>query len=46
MKVKCDCKDCKHNIDGWCEEELITITDEEMTAAGFLPLCTDYEEQP
>lgn len=42
--VSCDCG-CKHNKDGWCDKDWITISDEEMTSAGFYPICQDYEER-
>lgn len=44
MRVECFCTDCKHYSEGYCDEEVVTITNKEMTAAGFLPLCVDYEE--
>lgn len=42
--VSCDCS-CKYNKDGWCDKDYITISDAEMTAAGFYPICQDYEER-
>ena len=42
--VNCDCN-CKYNKDGWCDKDYITISDDEMTAAGFYPICQDYEER-
>lgn len=42
--ISCDCG-CKHNKDGWCDKDWITISDEEMTSAGFYPICQDYEER-
>lgn len=43
--VKCEVTSCKHNDDGECTQEWITISDEFMTAAGFYPRCMDYEEE-
>ena len=45
MRVICTCTGCKHNEDGGCELEAISISDRELTAAGFLPQCEDYEEE-
>lgn len=42
--INCDCY-CKHNKDGQCDKDYITISDDEMTAAGFYPICQDYEER-
>ena len=46
MFVSCDCEDCKNYDDGYCGLNTVYISNAEMTAAGFLPLCTDYEEDP
>lgn len=45
MTVRCYCEECKHNEDGYCGETMIYISNNELTAAGFLPQCTDYEEE-
>ena len=45
MTVRCYCEDCKHNEEGYCNLEIIYISNEEMTAAGLIPQCTDYEER-
>jgi hypothetical protein len=45
MTVRCYCEECVHNDDGYCGEAIIYISNEEMTAAGFIPQCTDYEER-
>ena len=45
MTVRCYCEECKHNADGYCNEVMIYISNHEMTAAGFLPICTDYTEK-
>ena len=45
MKVSCYVKSCKYRDEnGWCGKDWITVSDEEMTAAGFYPICQDYEE--
>ena len=46
MTVRCYCEDCVHNDeDGYCDRSSIYISNEEMTAAGMIPQCTDYEER-
>ena len=45
MTVRCYCEECKHNEDGYCNKDMIYIDNTQMTAAGMLPLCTDYEER-
>jgi len=46
MKVSCYVKSCKYRDEnGWCGKDWITVSDEEMTAAGFYPICQDYEEK-
>ena len=43
--IWCYCESCKHHVDDdTCEFSGITISDREMTAAGFLPQCQEYEE--
>lgn len=45
MNVSCYVQDCKYCICGWCEcPGGPTISDDELTAAGFLPICKSYEE--
>lgn len=45
-RVSCYCEECKYrDEDGDCSKDWITISDEDMTAAGFLPICKDYEEK-
>ncbi len=43
----CYVKSCYFNdLDGGCEKLYgPTITEDELTAAGFLPMCRDYEER-
>ena len=41
--ISCYC-DCIHNKDGWCNKDYISVSDEEMTASGFYPICQDYVE--
>ena len=44
--IYCYCEGCKnHDDDDTCKLSTITISDRDMTAAGFLPLCQEYEEQ-
>lgn len=43
--VICNCEECKHNEDGYCGENTILISNNDLTAAGFVPLCKDYEEE-
>jgi hypothetical protein len=39
------CESCKnHDDDDTCKLSSITISDRELTAAGFLPQCQEYEE--
>lgn len=45
MTVRCYCEECVNNEDGYCDEAIIYISNEEMTAAGLIPQCTDYEER-
>lgn len=46
MYVNCYCTDCIHNDgDGDCDQDYITINNDTMTAAGFYPMCEDYEEK-
>ncbi len=45
MYVICHCEECKNNKDGRCELDEVCISNNELTAAGFVPLCTDYEEE-
>lgn len=44
MNVRCKVESCFYCIDGECDLEEITISDNEMTAAGFRPICQDYDE--
>lgn len=44
--IYCYCEGCKnHDDDDTCKLHSVTISDREMTAAGFLPLCQEYEEE-
>lgn len=45
MQVICHCEECKNNKDGYCELDEVVISNNELTAAGFLPMCEDYEEE-
>ena len=49
--IKCDATDCVNNIDGECgidskayEVSYLSIS-MELTAAGFHPICQDYNEK-
>ncbi len=42
--IYCNCDSCEHYDDGACTKDDITISDDQMTGAGFVPLCTDYVE--
>ena len=44
MNVRCKVDSCCYCIDGECDLEEITVSDNEMTAAGFQPICQDYDE--
>ncbi len=44
--IYCYCESCKHHDDDdTCKLRAITISDRELTAAGFLPQCEEYEEE-
>lgn len=46
MIIWCYCESCKnHDDDDTCKLNSITVSDRELTAAGFLPQCQEYEEQ-
>lgn len=56
MRVNCNIRSCRHWSEkeehknyicdeGGCSLDEITISDEEMTAAGFIPQCAVYEER-
>lgn len=41
----CYCESCKHHDDDdTCLLDTIVISDRDLTAAGFLPVCQEYEE--
>lgn len=43
---RCTVEDCKyHTEDDECESDWVTISDEDMTSAGFYPMCQEYEEK-
>ena len=45
VMIWCYCESCKyHGDDDTCTLNTIVVSDREMTAAGFLPQCQDYEE--
>lgn len=44
-ELKCYCLDCRHNDNGECDSERVTISNDEMTPAGFYPICQEYEER-
>ena len=44
--IYCYCESCKnHDDDDTCKLNTITVSDRELTAAGFLPQCQEYEEE-
>lgn len=46
QRFNCECTDCKYNDgDGDCTSEWVTISNDTMTAAGFYPICQEYEER-
>jgi len=53
MRVKCNIDYCRHydkkggnyENEGGCTLEEISISDDTYTAAGFVPMCDDYEER-
>ena len=46
VMIWCYCESCKnHDDDDTCKLNSITVSNREMTAAGFLPQCQEYEEQ-
>ena len=46
MIVWCYCESCKyHDDDDTCKKDAVVISDRDLTAAGFLPLCQEYEEE-
>ena len=45
IRVWCECDGCVHWDDGECSYDGVTISDRNITAAGFLPVCQDYEER-
>ena len=47
MFVTCNVSSCVHNDgDGGCNSKWgVTISDDQCTAAGFLPICQDYKEK-
>lgn len=45
-EFSCYVRSCRYNDqDGGCEKEFPVISEDILTAAGFLPMCRDYEEQ-
>ena len=43
--IWCFCESCmNHDDDNTCSRDDITVSDRELTAAGFLPICQCYEE--
>ena len=43
--IWCYCESCKyHDDDDTCKRNTIVVSNRELTAAGFLPQCQDYEE--
>ena len=45
MMIYCYCEGCRnHDDDDTCRLKSITISDRDMTAAGFFPICQEFEE--
>lgn len=44
MMIYCYCEGCKNHDDDTCKLNSVTVSDRDLTAAGFLPICQDYEE--
>lgn len=45
IRFECNCVDCIHNDkDGDCNLDYVTISNDTLTMAGFIPTCEDYEE--
>ena len=43
--IYCYCEGCKnHDDDDTCKLNSVTVSDRDLTGAGFLPICQDYEE--
>ena len=44
--IYCYCESCVNHDDDddTCKLDTITISNRELTAAGFLPQCQEYEE--
>ena len=53
MYIKCNCESCIHWSkdggdfvnEGGCTLDTITISDNNVTAAGFIPMCEEYREK-
>lgn len=43
--IECDCTECKWNERWHCIRTSVKVSNNDMTAAGFVPLCKDYEEE-
>ncbi len=44
--IWCYCESCKnHDDDDTCKLNSVTISDEEMTAAGFFQIFQEFEEK-
>lgn len=45
--IRCYCDSCVNYDanDDTCKLNTITISDRELTVAGFLPTCQEYEEE-
>lgn len=45
--LRCRVEDCKHHsrTGNHCTLDYITIDNDIMTSAGFLPVCEDYDER-
>lgn len=44
MELNCMVTGCKYHDGYECTAYEVVISDNELTAAGFIPQCTNYEE--
>ena len=45
QQISCECEDCIYNDHGDCAQDYVIISNNVLTAGGFLPICTDYREK-
>ena len=44
IDLRCYVDGCRFNKDNKCDRAYVDISDHEMTASGFYPICQSYEE--